>query len=63
MTKRDFINLAASLYRLKPNDGDKSVNDIKMDQWRKTVLEMADFCADQNDNFNRQRFLTACGLT
>lgn len=64
MTKKTFIALA---------DAIKTHNLIKRDVWGKNAERMcfnaeqietlADFCGEQNPNFNRERFLTACGFT
>ncbi len=64
MTKRHFNDLANRLYILRPKYDEKTstfADLMRLDQWKKMVQEMADFCATHGANFNRERFLTACG--
>ncbi len=68
MTKRQFMDLAANLYRLKPSGENKyatqtakSIAKGRMDQWLEMARGMADFCSEQNRRFDRKRFLVACG--
>ena len=46
MSRKHFIELAELLYTLNASNA--------------LVEQMANFCAKQNPNFNRQRFLAAC---
>jgi len=59
MTRKHFVDLAARLKGLKPESDHESP---EYNLWADTVLEMAYFSSTQNSNFDRQRFLTACGL-
>jgi len=49
MTRKDFKALAEIVKGIK-NDAERE----------KTAKLMADFCAGQNSNFNRSKFLAAC---
>lgn len=69
MSRKHFTDLASRLLSCKPHGENKHatarakhIATGKMDQWREMVKEMASFCASQNSQFDRQRFLTACGL-
>jgi len=53
MTKKHFIALAKSLKYMKPRETDLE----RMDQWVLIVAELADFCKEQNRNFDRYRWL------
>jgi hypothetical protein len=53
MTKQHFIALADALRRWKPQDG----NAIRLDQWTRDVVAVADACQDANPKFNRERWL------
>ena len=59
MTKKHFIALADTLKALEPiNLKQKDVRaSAEHRQWEATVQRLADFCAAQNDQFNRERWL------
>jgi hypothetical protein len=59
MTKRHFNGLAAAIAaetRWHDSDKDSAVRDAL----GKVAREIADFCAGENPNFDRRRFLAAC---
>lgn len=68
MSKKHYIKLAACLNQTKPirDDSRKGVEVMlyaqSATQWQKDVEAVADVCASDNGNFNRARFLAACGL-
>ena len=59
MTKKHFIALADTLKALEPiNLKQKDARaSAEHRQWETTVQRLADFCAAQNDQFNRKRWL------
>jgi hypothetical protein len=57
MTRKYFNDMADKLNKIKPSP--PLYQDIMV--WETDVREMAAFCAHQNPNFNKQRFLDACG--
>jgi hypothetical protein len=59
MSRKHFIALAAALKAEKPG-GNWCAN--KHVQWALDVKAIANTCARFNNNFKRERFLTACGL-
>lgn len=59
MTKKHFVALAAILKSLKP----RIVTTTEHGQWAATVGAQASFCQSQNAQFDRARFLQACGVT
>ncbi len=69
MSRKDFVALAARLKAMRPagenthaSQKAKNVAAGRLDQWREMVKGMADFCQSQSERFDRERFLTACGL-
>ncbi len=58
MTRKHFQAIADGLAASKPNCSDDS---LLMTQWENDVLQMANVCQQFNANFNRSRFLEACG--
>ena len=66
MTRKHFEALAAALRWAEPrNDGgvfsDREHAD-RVTQWKKDALSVAEVCARFNPNFDRARFLAACGV-
>jgi hypothetical protein len=59
MSKKHFETIAAALANSKPFFG--SPSNRRYEQWQRDVLAMADVCSEFNNNFNRSRFLSACG--
>jgi hypothetical protein len=57
MTRKDYIALAGALKRAA--DTAESVEASLM--WGRTCHEIADVLADDNSNFARDKFMTACG--
>lgn len=63
MSKKHFIELADCLKALRPEfatsdqDAERALQAGRMDQWLSTVEELANFCAQQNSRFNRERWL------
>ncbi len=69
MSKKHFEALAQKLKNLKPSGENQFASPKakhmalgKMEQWEEMVKGVADFCASQNDRFNREQFLAACGV-
>jgi hypothetical protein len=70
MTKKHFEALAAALKATSPDRHDEEctrVNDRMaraecVCQWQQDVDALADVCARFNPNFDRARFLAACGV-
>tara|TARA_R110000868_G_scaffold265066_1_gene523867 strand:- start:273 stop:467 length:195 start_codon:yes stop_codon:yes gene_type:complete len=64
MTRRDYVLLAALVKRQYENVPEDEA--MWEDGYCNAVLDMAealaDFCAADNSNFDRARFLTACGM-
>jgi hypothetical protein len=59
MTKKDFVVIASTLDRLRLDfdmDGEDTIS------LRLVAEELADSLARTNDRFNRDTFLTACGV-
>jgi hypothetical protein len=72
MTRKDFELIAAVLradashLARTERTSYRSMSDWEKgayDQWHTTVLAMADALATTNPAFNRDRFLTACGVS
>jgi len=57
MTKKHFEALAAAFKAGKPQ-----VKNQAQDQWHFDALMVTEVCARFNPNFDRTRFLTACGV-
>ena len=57
MTKKHFDALAAALRHQQP-----MFNDAAVAQWECDVDSIAGVCARFNPNFDRARFLAACGV-
>lgn len=60
MTKKHFVALAAAIraYQDLPNQGLPLMNIFTDNQ----IRMLADFCQSQNAQFDRERFLAACGV-
>lgn len=59
MTKKHFVALAAALKSVKP----RITTTTDHQQWVLTVNAILNFCQSQNAQFDRERFLAACGVT
>jgi hypothetical protein len=57
MTKKHFEALAAALKAERPMR-----QLVTFDQWKKDCVVIANTCQDFNPNFDRARFLAACGV-
>lgn len=57
MKKRHFEEIAATLREEQPPD----VEESERARWYSIVLAFADLCQRSNGDFNRDRFLRACG--
>lgn len=68
MTKKDFEAIAAVLKDAMPAEPKHFVGTDAYESrgrevmWRRVVLDMARLCERQSARFDRERFLTACGL-
>jgi hypothetical protein len=63
MTKKHFIALAAALMETRPGFvGYRKDCSDRMKVWFKDIDTVADVCARFNPNFDRERFLAACGV-
>jgi hypothetical protein len=59
MTRKDFVVIASTLDRIRLDfdmDGEDTVS------LRLVAEELADALARTNDRFDREKFLTACGV-
>lgn len=59
MSKKHFAELAARMRKIRNRIND---NKVALTVWAEMVKELASFCTNQNSNFDRDRFLSACGL-
>ena len=57
MTKKDFIKFAEMLKLCQPDDEEGRIS-----LWNFITGATADIFAEDNANFNRERFLDACGM-
>ncbi len=64
MTKKHFIALADAIRATKPEhtgeyDDGTTIGEMnaRVNQWDKDVVMLADFCKQQNDRFDRERWL------
>lgn len=63
MTRKDFVLIADTLKATKPFSSARvMVNMDALLAWRATAEAMADALARTNPQFDRARFLTACGV-
>lgn len=62
MSKKHFEALAAALKDNRPVEGGMSFYQFSEEQWLDGVGRIADVCARFNPNFDRARFLAACGV-
>lgn len=65
MTKKHFVALAAALKSSAPLDKGALNDDTDcalIRQWRDDCRAVASVCAQFNPNFNRAKFLKACGM-
>lgn len=58
MTRKDFVLIAATLKACNSEE----LNNAQHTQWVCTVHRFADALATTNANFDRARFLKACGI-
>lgn len=64
MTKKHFIALANALQFAKPcKIAEPQGFKARQRQWIRDCKAIASACATANSNFDRERFLSACGLT
>lgn len=57
MTRKDFELIAASLQESKPQEGIEATL-----QWEQTCTRLANALQNAHARFDRERFLTACGI-
>lgn len=66
MTKKHFLKIAAAFKRqvefAKNFPADKYRNDAAIDHLENMALDLCDVFKDINQNFDRARFMTACGF-
>ena len=78
MTRKDYVVLAVMIAELDPREnrtpdfdqpGDRDYWQGRYSQWASTATKLADLLGDDSDydlngnrRFDRERFLTACGL-
>ncbi|HEY4963263.1 MAG TPA: hypothetical protein VIH90_01020 [Candidatus Saccharimonadales bacterium] len=68
MTKKDYIKAASILYNERCNftftaNEKHYVFTENSAQWCRIVQSLADWFANDNKRFDRERFLNACGMT
>jgi hypothetical protein len=61
MSKKHFIRLASCLSDNQPVSSTHHF-DIALEQWQTDCRAIASACLTVNPRFDRQRFLTACGM-
>lgn len=59
MTRKHYVMLAAALARSKPERFHAGAEDA---QWRWDCRVIAEALAADNERFDRERFLKACGI-
>jgi hypothetical protein len=59
MSRKHFNDLAQQLSFQKPNGSDKT---LVMKTWVRCCLSVASVCNNHNSNFDKARFLDACGV-
>jgi len=59
MTRKHFRDLANALAAVRPAKN----NSNAYHTWVDTVLAVSNVCRRHNDNFDSDRFYTACGFT
>jgi hypothetical protein len=65
MTKKDYIALAAALKRMKPALGptdSAKLHAVSLHQWSHDVVAIMEVCRGGNPKFDRNKFVTACGV-
>ena len=63
MTKKSFVALASELKYRKPSKVAKPQGySARLEAWQSVVDGTAEVCARFNRDFDRGRFLTACGV-
>ena len=62
MTRKDYILIAAALRRAIDPFPTVLENSAATCTWLQTVRHVADALARDNPQFNRAKFLTACGV-
>lgn len=58
MTKKHFNAFATALKAAQPN----VFQTARYEQWRDDVIAVLEVCAKSNPNFDKGRFLAACGI-
>jgi hypothetical protein len=65
MTKKHFVGLAEVIRQQRPRNDKSPMEDIDYaayGKWEQMRDALASFCQSQNAQFNRERFLAACGV-
>lgn len=64
MTKKDYVTLARAMNQAQPTPttAPRSMQAGAVQQWEQDVKGIANVLALDNSRFDRERFLTACGL-
>jgi hypothetical protein len=63
MTRKDYVKIAEALNSARPPHKKSDPNDTReaWETWAMTVDKITDVLAADNDDFDRTRFLRACG--
>lgn len=62
MTKKNFVAIAEAIAKEKEMAQRNTNGAVRLDTLLNTANRMADVCKDFNQNFDRARFLAACGF-
>ena len=62
MTRKQFEAIAQAFREIEGDYDIQACNDVSAGIIKYLAESIADVCADNNPNFDRERFIKACGL-